>query len=293
MTGGGADGLLSTLGDNTEESKVTNQRGLYSFRDLTPGEYKVTFSDLPNGFEFTAQDQGGNDVKDSDADVVTGMTDIVVLQSGDINNTIDAGIFLALTPPEKNSIRGTIASDFLSGTVAADDIRGLGESDTLRGFDGNDCLYGNGGFDLIRGGNGADEIFGGQQGDTLFGEGGNDIISGGTGNDSLLGGGGNDTLDGTNGSGANELDTLSGGAGSDVFILGDANSAYYVASGAGDFATIQGFSSANDTIQLTGSVGDYETQQNGSDLELLSNGELIAVFQGTNNLDLNAVGSFV
>ena len=65
---------------------------MYQFDDLTPGvEYKVTFSELPSGFEFTTPNQGGDSV-DSDADPETGMTQVVTLSPGEYNATLDAGI---------------------------------------------------------------------------------------------------------------------------------------------------------------------------------------------------------
>ncbi|NEQ39976.1 MAG: hypothetical protein F6K40_28535, partial [Okeania sp. SIO3I5] len=71
LTGGGADGDIDTVGDNTTETTITDENGMYSFTNLNPGEeYQVTFeeSTLPSGFEFTDADQGGDDATDSDAD---------------------------------------------------------------------------------------------------------------------------------------------------------------------------------------------------------------------------------
>lgn len=93
LTGGGADGVIGTGGDDTMEMRFTNNNGFYNFMNLNPGEeYKVTFSELPDGFMFTTQDAGGNDANDSDADPVTGMSPVVVLALGENNNAVDAGI---------------------------------------------------------------------------------------------------------------------------------------------------------------------------------------------------------
>ncbi|QDV43205.1 Serine-aspartate repeat-containing protein I precursor [Stieleria neptunia] len=100
LTGGGPDGLISTVGDNTTETTTTDPTGFYNFDNLNPGEeYKVTFTDLPPGYVFTAQN-AGDDTLDSDADPNNGMTQIVTLAPGEHNPTLDAGIFLP--PPPLN-----------------------------------------------------------------------------------------------------------------------------------------------------------------------------------------------
>ena len=65
--------------------------GSYAFTGLAPGEYKVMFV-APNGFEFTTANAGGDDATDSDADPSNGMTQTVILESGDFNDTLDAGL---------------------------------------------------------------------------------------------------------------------------------------------------------------------------------------------------------
>ena len=97
LTGGGADGIIGNA-DDTTATTVTDVDGLYRFIDLNPGEeYKVTFSDLPTDFVFTQQDTGSNDAVDSDANPLDGMTQTVILASGEFNSTLDAGIY-QLTP---------------------------------------------------------------------------------------------------------------------------------------------------------------------------------------------------
>ncbi len=92
LTGGGADGVIGTA-DDTTATTATDANGMYLFDNLTPSEeYKVTFSNLPQGFEFTTADAGADDAVDSDADPISGMTQVVTLQSGEYNDTLDAGI---------------------------------------------------------------------------------------------------------------------------------------------------------------------------------------------------------
>ncbi|MEO1297648.1 MAG: SdrD B-like domain-containing protein, partial [Cyanobacteria bacterium J06636_16] len=91
LTGAGADGTFGTADDITATT-TTDANGMYAFTDLAAGDYKVTFSNLPEGFEFTTQNAGGDDAADSDADPTTGMTQVVTLKAGDVNVTLDAGI---------------------------------------------------------------------------------------------------------------------------------------------------------------------------------------------------------
>ena len=72
---------------------VTDIDGLYSFRDLLPGTYSTQFV-APVGTVFTLRDIG-NDALDSDANLTTGRTGNVTLTSGQVNNTLDAGLILA------------------------------------------------------------------------------------------------------------------------------------------------------------------------------------------------------
>ncbi|MBD2625791.1 SdrD B-like domain-containing protein [Trichormus variabilis] len=94
LTGGGADGLISTTADNTTITTTTNASGKYNFAGLTPGqEYQVGFSNLPAGYQFTQANAGTDDALDSDANTSTGKTQIVTLASGENNTTLDAGIY--------------------------------------------------------------------------------------------------------------------------------------------------------------------------------------------------------
>ena len=91
LAGGGTDGLLSTGADNTSVSMLTEADGAYSFGNLTPGvQYQVQFS-KPAGYVYSTANSG-DDLSDSDAAATTGVTQIVVLKSGEYNKSLDAGI---------------------------------------------------------------------------------------------------------------------------------------------------------------------------------------------------------
>ncbi|MEM8808560.1 MAG: DNRLRE domain-containing protein, partial [Cyanobacteria bacterium P01_G01_bin.38] len=118
---------------------------------------------------------------------------------------------------------------------------------------------------------------------------GNDQLTGGSGNDILDGGAGHDVLNGTDAVsvGNFEQDILTGGSGSDRFILGDANQAYYSSQGAQDYVTITDFMADVDVIELHGSIGNYQQQQQAGSTALYLNGqELIAIFENTSGLNL-------
>ena len=86
------------------QQATTDLNGFYLFPNLAAGDYCVEF--VPpgddfcdtDGFDlgsplFTAQNQGGDDALDSDADPLTGVSNAVTLAAGDENLTVDAGIF--------------------------------------------------------------------------------------------------------------------------------------------------------------------------------------------------------
>ena len=102
----GVSGVTVTLFDvngSPVATTITDATGFYSFNNLVPGTYSVGFT-LPIGYTFTGKDLGGNDTKDSDADVQTGRTGNYTLTSGQFNPTVDAGIYL--TPPPNNASLG-------------------------------------------------------------------------------------------------------------------------------------------------------------------------------------------
>lgn len=73
-------------------STITDANGEYSFLNLSPSEYYIEFSSAPSGFTLTSQDQGGDDINDSDADPNNnGRTANFFVGVGLIEEGIDAG----------------------------------------------------------------------------------------------------------------------------------------------------------------------------------------------------------
>jgi Ca2+-binding RTX toxin-like protein len=141
--------------------------------------------------------------------------------------------------------------------------------------------------------------------ENLIGTGYNDYISGNNLGNFITGGAGNDRISGVDATaatpGKGEVDTLAGGAGFDTFVLGDGGKVYYndgdaTAPGIGDYALITDLDTAQDKIKLEAGqnymLGSDPINNNGQALFLDRPGtepdELLAVFQGINNLNLNS-----
>jgi len=111
---------------------TTDANGNYQF-NLPPGGYKVTVLDAL-GYNFTNQNQGGDDTIDSDFDPSTNMSQVVTLGPNDVDLTIDLGVFVS------NVCRNIL----LGGSIRRDE--------TLCGPSGNPMLITN--FTLPTGGMG-------------------------------------------------------------------------------------------------------------------------------------------
>ncbi len=68
----------------------TDANGNFFF-DVPPGNYKITFGDVP-GYDITTPNQGSNDELDSDVDPVTRMTDFFHLEPDEVNLSFDLGL---------------------------------------------------------------------------------------------------------------------------------------------------------------------------------------------------------
>lgn len=100
--------LLDNLG-NPISSAVTDANGYYYFTNLTPGQYQLFFTDLPQGSTFTQADASANtqDAKDSDVNAGTGIIPTFTVAAGDRNFTFDAG----LIAPIPASVKGIVWYD--------------------------------------------------------------------------------------------------------------------------------------------------------------------------------------
>ncbi len=79
---------------------TTNVIGFYNFPNLAAGCYRVSV-DLPAGFVFSPQFQGGDPTKDSNINPATSTSTNINLAQGENNPTIDAGIYQQVTTTAK------------------------------------------------------------------------------------------------------------------------------------------------------------------------------------------------
>jgi uncharacterized repeat protein (TIGR01451 family) len=139
--------VVATLFINgvSSATTLTNASGLYSFTGLTPGSslsYSVGFT-APNGYTATGQNLGGDDTKDSDADLITGKTQAITLVAGEFNPTLDAGFVTALaglgdfvwSDTNKDGIQDAGEAP-ISGVVATLFINGVSSATTLTNASG-------------------------------------------------------------------------------------------------------------------------------------------------------------
>ncbi|MBX7240394.1 MAG: carboxypeptidase regulatory-like domain-containing protein [Bacteroidia bacterium] len=124
----GVAGVTVTVYDNSGTAvanAITDANGYYLFPNLTPGDYYLGFTTLPIGSLFTNANQGGNSNTDSNVNPLTGNTDLITLNAGEINLSLDAGI---IAMPEA-SLYGYVWYDYQSGILPTnvDGIQTAGE----------------------------------------------------------------------------------------------------------------------------------------------------------------------
>ena len=147
-------GLYLADDDEFVQGTTTESDGTYQIAKVIADDYYVRFSG-PTGYTFSAQDQGGDDAADSDADPDSGETaDFTVAASTDVEN-VDAGLQVDTDGdgtadhedecpdnPEKTS-EGECGCDELDTDTDEDGIADCNdncpddENDTQRDYDGD------------------------------------------------------------------------------------------------------------------------------------------------------------
>lgn len=95
----GVNVSLYACGGALLATQATDVNGNYLFEDLIPGNsYNLVFSNIPNGYLFTAANSGSDEALDSDADFESGQTVCVTLGSNDTYLDIDAGLITCPQP---------------------------------------------------------------------------------------------------------------------------------------------------------------------------------------------------
>ncbi|MCK5820685.1 MAG: hypothetical protein KAH17_02320, partial [Bacteroidales bacterium] len=83
--------LYEADGTTLVDTKTTGATGYYVFRSLLAGTYYVKYIN-PTGFNFSPQNQGSDERKDSDVNPSTGFSDPIVLGTADRQVNWDAGL---------------------------------------------------------------------------------------------------------------------------------------------------------------------------------------------------------
>ena len=91
-----------------EATTITDGLGQYSFTDITPGSYRVGFSDVPTNYVPTTAVQGGDVTMDSDIDAISMIGPIVTVNAGENNESLDSGFYRDAT---KSSIGNYVWED--------------------------------------------------------------------------------------------------------------------------------------------------------------------------------------
>jgi Ca2+-binding RTX toxin-like protein len=202
----------------------------------------------------------------------TGNGDDTVLAGGSGNDTINAGGgHNAITLGSGRDVMQSTGDDTVNAGSGSETIGAIGTgSDVIFGNSSTLFFVATGGSATVFGGSGSDTFFGGKGPDVVHGgTGGDNFLFAGTGTATLFGGGsgdqlfaagnaaqalhagvGNETLFGGFSSG---LDTFYGGTGAVTITAGSGTNQFVFTDGqAGGTASIQGFTSGRDQVDLQG-----------------------------------------
>lgn len=111
----GVEVELYTGGGQLVGSTVTAADGSYGFDGMAAGEYYVQF--LADGYFFTTPGQGPDPALDSDVDPLFGATQNFIVEAGDFDDTIDAGLY-----------QGGSIGDFVWDDADNDGVQDAGEA---------------------------------------------------------------------------------------------------------------------------------------------------------------------
>jgi Ca2+-binding RTX toxin-like protein len=270
------DGLIYVQEDRSTGNFGDIETSIWQLNPFEPGEgvrwTQIDRSAIPAG----QTDGDPNDVGDWESSGII-----------DVSNLFDApeGETYLLFDVQAHSIRdGVIATeDLVEGGQLS--IASTSVDTSTTGSPNNDWMIGNNTSQTINGNLGDDTVIGGNGHEGINGGLGNDLLLGGGGNDRLSGGPGNDILDGAKATyGVGQVDRLSGGSGADHFILGTGLTPYYLGNDDNDFAYITDFNRFQDTLVLSGEMGDYTfeenlTVNNITGLGIKFGGDLVAIVQ--------------
>lgn len=82
---------LKNTANTIMATTISDLNGNYTFSNLAAGDYKVVFPVLVSGFELSPVNAGFNDSTDSDADKITGESQVITITGTEIISNVDAG----------------------------------------------------------------------------------------------------------------------------------------------------------------------------------------------------------
>jgi len=115
--------LLGADGTTVLKTTTTDANGNYLFNNLDVGNYAIQVV-TPNGYKFTAKNQGANDSIDSDVDQVTGKTAVTSLVVGENDLSWDAGLIVPANCVDFN-FNGSSGTDGTDGNIRTYTVNGI------------------------------------------------------------------------------------------------------------------------------------------------------------------------
>ena len=110
------------LVDSTTTASKDGLSGLFHFKYLHPGEYRVRFKQMEM-LSFTSVNEGTDEALDSDADPETGMTDPIYILTNEDADYVDAGMRLGVIKPINVNEEKTKMQPCESGDCMDDDLQ--------------------------------------------------------------------------------------------------------------------------------------------------------------------------
>jgi hypothetical protein len=144
--------------------QTTGNNGQYLFSGLIPGRYTIVVNKTTD-YNFSPQNQGTDDEKDSDSNPLTGVMPEETLESGENNLTYDAGLFPSINLQIEKTFISAIAqadgSFNVNYTIQVTNSGGSGLYDLTdnQGFD-TDVLINNASYTSNAPGNPGSNLFG-------------------------------------------------------------------------------------------------------------------------------------
>lgn len=133
----GVSVFLMDTGNTILQKTTTDIDGYFVFVNIAPGNYKLKFSNIPEGLGFTMAFQGGTSADSDVPDGTGGVTNVFAVGAGSIDN-VDCGLITELKSGGMATIGDLVWDDLNNNGIHDSDEPGIqGVTITLYG---SDCL---------------------------------------------------------------------------------------------------------------------------------------------------------